>query len=46
MTPDGSSWNPHSDVYARNEENMLDWNGHMVEPKDRVRSVKCDGLYG
>lgn len=37
MTPDGSSWNPHSDVYARNEENMLDWEGRIVEPKDRVR---------
>lgn len=42
MTPDGSSWNPHSDVYARNEENMLDWNGNMVEPKDRVRVLLSD----
>ena len=37
MTPDGSRWNPHSDVYARNEENMLDWEGQLVEKKDRVR---------
>ena len=37
ITPDGNSWNPHSDVYARNEENMLDWEGNMVEPRDRVR---------
>ena len=26
-------WNPHSDVYARNEEQMVDWEGNMVEPK-------------
>ncbi|GAF79741.1 unnamed protein product, partial [marine sediment metagenome] len=32
----------HSDVYARNEENMLDWNGNMVEPKDRVRVLLSD----
>ena len=37
MTPDGSRWNPHSDVYARNEENMLDWEGQLVEKKDCVR---------
>lgn len=36
MTPDGQSWDPHSDSYARNEDHMLDWNGHMVEPIDRV----------
>jgi len=35
LTPEGS-WNSHSDVYARNEENMMDWEGQMVEPKDRV----------
>ena len=37
MTPDGSRWNPHSDVYARNEENMLDWEGQHAEKKDCVR---------
>jgi hypothetical protein len=36
LTPDQPEWNPHSDVYARNEENMLDWEGNMVETKDRV----------
>jgi hypothetical protein len=33
LTPEGH-WNPHSDVYTRNEENMLDWEGNMVEKKD------------
>ena len=26
-------WDPHSDVYAHNEDNMLDWEGNMKEPK-------------
>jgi hypothetical protein len=34
LTPDAENWNPHSDAYARNEENMVDWEGNMVEPKD------------
>jgi len=37
LTPDNDNWNPHADAYARNEENMLDWEGNMVEPKHRVR---------
>jgi hypothetical protein len=36
LTPNGT-WNPHSDAYARNEENMLDWEGEMVEKKDRKK---------
>lgn len=36
ITPDSQSWNPHSDVYARNEERMLDWRGDIVEPKNRM----------
>jgi hypothetical protein len=40
-TPDGS-WNPHSDVYATNEENMLDWDGNIVPPKDQVRIMLDD----
>jgi hypothetical protein len=35
LTP--SKWNPHCDSYATNEENMLDWEGNMVERKDRVQ---------
>jgi hypothetical protein len=34
LTPNGI-WNPHSDAYACNEENMLDWEGHMVERQHR-----------
>ena len=37
LTPDGPEWNPHSDVYARNEESFLDWRGDMIEEKDRQR---------
>ena len=36
LTPNGI-WNPHSDAYAKNEENMLDWEGEMVEKKHRKR---------
>jgi hypothetical protein len=36
LTPDGP-WDPHSDVYARNEENMLDWQGNIMEPSARPR---------
>ena len=30
-----SRWNPNCDAYASNEENMLDWEGNMVEKRDR-----------
>ena len=33
LTP--SQWNPHCNAYATNEENMLDWEGNMVEKQDR-----------
>ena len=35
LTP--SKMNPHCDAYATNEDNMLDWEGNMVQKKDRVR---------
>jgi hypothetical protein len=35
LTPEGQ-WNPHSDAYARNEENMLDWERNIVEKRDQV----------
>ena len=35
LTP--TTWNPHSDHYAYNEENMLDWEGNMKEKKDCVK---------
>ena len=33
ITP--TRWNPHSDVYARNEELMLDWEGNLTLKRDR-----------
>ena len=33
LTPD--CWNPHSNAYATNEDSMLDWQGEMVEKRDR-----------
>ena len=35
LTPNGR-WNPNTSVYAENEANMLDWEGNMVDKKDRV----------
>ena len=42
LTP--TRWNPHSDVYAYNEEAMLDWEGNMRPPKDRERRVVLDQI--
>ena len=35
LTPDSPDWNPNSEVYARNEESMIDWRGEIVERKHR-----------
>ena len=40
LTP--NRWNPHSDVYARNEESMLDWEGNLADTRDRTRFVLSD----
>lgn len=40
LTP--TTWNPHSDAYASNEESMLDWEGNMRNQVDRVRVVLHD----
>ena len=42
LTP--TNWNPHSDVWARNEESMLDWEGNMRAPKDREVRVVLDDV--
>ena len=34
LTP--TTWDPHSDHYAHNEENMMDWEGNVKEKKDCV----------
>jgi hypothetical protein len=36
LTPNGK-WDPNSDVYAENESNMLDWEGNIIDKKDRVQ---------
>jgi hypothetical protein len=40
LTP--SNMNPHCDSYATNEENMLDWEGKMIQRKDRVQILLSD----
>ena len=35
-------WDPHSDVYAHNEDNMLDWEGNMKEPKHHDQWLVLD----
>ena len=42
LTPQGK-WSPHSDVYARNEEAMLDWEGHMI-PSNLRHTVLLDDI--
>ena len=36
MTPRGQNWDPNSDVYAQNEENIIEWEGHMIDPNHRT----------
>jgi hypothetical protein len=40
LTP--SRMDPHCDAYATNEENMLDWEGNMIQRKDRVQILLSD----
>ena len=35
LTPDSESWDPYSDHYAQNEDALLDYEGHIVLPKNR-----------
>ena len=42
LTP--TTWNPHSDAYAFNEESMLDWEGNIKPPKDREKRIVVDEL--
>jgi Reverse transcriptase (RNA-dependent DNA polymerase) len=42
ITPDGTHWDPGMDAYARNEESMLDWEGNLVEPRDRLNLIVDD----
>eukprot|EP00957_Ditylum_brightwellii_P088115 6711983-Ditylum_brightwellii.AAC.1 len=36
LTP--SKFNPHDDVYAANEDSMLDWEGNMVEKSQQPKT--------
>ena len=38
MTPEGT-WNTHNDVYAQNEANMFEYEGNMINNKDRVKII-------
>ena len=40
LTP--TFWNPHSNACARNEENMVDWEGDVVQAKDHARILAED----
>ena len=42
LTPNVLTWNPHSEVYATNEENMLDFEGSLITTKDRVTVLILD----
>ena len=42
LTPDSPAWDPHSDVFSRNEENHLDWEGNVVKRKFRKRILIGD----
>jgi hypothetical protein len=37
LTP--SNWDPHTNVFARNEESMIDWEGNMVLENHRPKIV-------
>ena len=39
ITPDSSNWDPYSDHFARNEESMLDYDGNIVNRKQRKAHI-------
>ena len=41
ITPE-HNWDPHTKVYASNEENIVDWEGNIKENQDRVRIMLED----
>ena len=42
LTPNILTWNPHCEAYSENEDNMLYFQGSVIEPKDRVRILISD----
>ena len=43
MTPQYQAGDPNSDVYARSEENMIEWEGHTIEPNHQT-SIMLEDL--
>jgi hypothetical protein len=41
LTPEGH-WNPNTDVFSRNEEAMLDWEGNVIPVKHRPQIMMED----
>ena len=37
MTPE--RWNPHSDAYKQNKAHIMDWEGNIKQPKDRIKVI-------
>ena len=37
MTAQSQNWDPNSDIYAQNKENMIDWEGNMIKPRHRTQ---------
>jgi hypothetical protein len=42
LTP--ATWDPHLDVYAMNEESMLDWEGNLKPKKEREYKIVLDDI--
>ena len=40
LTP--NTWDPHNNAYTNNKENMLDWQGNMVERRYRKQVILSD----
>jgi hypothetical protein len=40
LTP--SRWDPHQSAYAENEESILDWEGNVIDTKDRQHVLLSD----
>jgi hypothetical protein len=39
LTPDAPSWDPHTDLYSRQEDCMLDWEGNVMEMTARKENL-------
>ena len=39
ITPDADDWNPHCDSFEMNERSILNYEGEITDPKNRVRRV-------